>query len=273
MARPLSDVISLTVDRFVAAQLGNITGAVAESVLQFANSRTSKQLVAFLEAIAEGPGQAAAAEAHQKLANEMAKSVRASWAAQRGKLRPAVYDPPRPRKGKKGGRDEGGIEKIINAPYLAVGTPTGVEFGPIKLMDRDARHWARINYGAGDRGEGTHRAFSVRFSNLPALEYTIDEPARPGYGLPIGQFKGPDGRWQPRSYGGRDGAFYPRGKSQVFPTKGNAGFHMLDAGIARFFDLFPAVYGDLFREVLPSSARRGRPPRGLERVTVRGPGR
>lgn len=248
---PIDNVIG----RFVASSTANIIGTVGDALAQYANSRTSKQLIAFVDEISTGPSLGEVEATHQKLANEMAISTRKSWGQAKSKLRKAVYDPERTSRTRKGGMD-----RALNDAGLVTATARGVQFGNVAVLDREARQWARLNFGAGGRGQGSNVHFQVRFSNLPALEYTFDEPARPGYGLPKGNFKGPDGRWQSKTYGGRDGAFYPAGGPQLFPTKGNVGYNFLDAGIARFFALLEKEYGELFRDVLPSSSRVGRPP-------------
>lgn len=276
MARPIEYELQLLVDRFVGLQMSNIVETVARAIDLYANSRTSKQLQAFFEQIATGPGQEAAARAHAELAHEMRGAVRRSWGQARRKLRPAVYSP------RRSSRFSGGMQRIMDSDYLVQSDARGVRLGPIAEMDRDAAQWARIEFGALPRGEGAHRAFPVRFSNLPTIEFTLEESARPGYGLPVAQgpggrvllptWKGPGGEIQRRNPGDRSGALYPLpGSRQELPTRGNVGFHVLEAGIARFFERFPVVYGDLFREVLPSSQRVGRPPRGLERHTVTSP--
>jgi hypothetical protein len=265
MARPSTFPIDLLVQRFVATEIGDIVGTIGRAFEEFANSRTSKQLQEFVEQMAQGPTAGARLAANEKLARAMQDSVIRSWGQARRKLRPAVYNPVRT------SRFSGGIDKIVHASYLAVATPRGVEFGPVALMDRDAAQWARINVGASPTGEGTHEVFPVRFSNLPTLEFVLDEPARPGYGLPVGNFKGPDGRWQRKGEGIPTGAFYPARGKQQFPTKGNVGFHMLDAGVRRFFTEFPTVYGGLFDELLPN--RRGRRPQPFERKTISSPRR
>lgn len=251
---PVASPIENLVDRFVASAITNVVDTVQEAVSRYSTSRTSRQMVTFFQEISQGPGEAQAAAAHEELADQMKRSVVASWGQAKGKLRPAVYDPQR------ASRDSGGMEKAVHEPELAVGTAQGVEFGPIAMLDRDARQWARLNFGALPTGQGSNERFSVRFSNLPAIQYVFDEPARPPYGLPRGGFKGPDGKWQGHGEGIPTGAFYPRGGPQQFATRGNVGYNYLDAGIRRFFELLPTVYGRLFRNVLEPSQRRGRPP-------------
>lgn len=252
MPQPIE--IQNLVGRFMVLSTGNILGTVSEAVAQYATSRTSKQLLTFLEEVAHGPGQAEAEATHRRLADAMAQASRRSWGQAKRKLRPAVYNPVR------SSRFSGGMDAALQDSGLAVATARGVQFGNVAMLDRHARQWARLNVGAAPRGEGTHERFSVRFSNLPALEFVFDEPARPGYGLPKGNFRGPDGGYQAKGTGGRSGAFYPAGGPQRFPTKGNVGYHYLDAGIRRFFARLEVEYGLLFRKVLPASQRVGRPP-------------
>lgn len=261
MARPEAIIIANIVDRVAVSVTGNVFDTLGLALEEFANSRTSKQLVSFADQVKTEFGQARALEANEKLAASMRTATRRSWGQAKHKLRPAVYNPTRDK------RFSGGMQKIMDSDYLAVATARGVEFGPVALMDRDAAQWARLNFGAGHRGQGSSERFPVRFSNLPTLEFVFEEPARPGYGLPVGGFKGPDGRWQGKGQGIPTGAFYPKtGAKQEFPTEGNVGFYFLDAGIRAFFRDLPVVYGELFDAVLPG--RRGRRPAPFERRTV-----
>lgn len=260
MARsPVS--IDNEIDRFVASAITDVIGTIGRAVMTGATSRTSKQFLAFLDEITTGVGQGAALETHRRLAEQMAQSTRRSWGQAKQHLRQAVYDPLRPPLGPKNryGRSHGGMDRALNDKNLVQATPRGIEFGNVAVLDREARQWARLNFGAGGAGRGSHEQFRVRFSNLPAIEFNFAQRARPGYGLPRGFFKGPDGRWQGHN-AGRSGAFYvsKQSQGQEFPTKGNEGYNYLDAGIRRFFELLPVEYGKLFRQVLPS--RRGRPP-------------
>jgi hypothetical protein len=211
-------------------------------------------------------------ESHRTLARNMQESVIASWGQARRRMpaRPAVYDPVRnqgwgrdSRAGGPGGHD--GMDQAVRDKDLIVATARGIQFGNVAALDRHARQWARLWLGAGDRGTGVSERFEVRFSNLPAIQLGIDEDPRPGYGLPRGGFKGPDGKWQAKGEGIPAGAFYPRkGSRQEFPTAGNKGYDYLGAGIRRLFADLPHVYGDLFRETLSSRERTGRPPRIAE---------
>lgn len=256
MAQPIS--IENEISRFVSSSVDDIIHTIARAVVAGATSRTSKQFLEFLEELTTPPGQELLAQAHAEMAHGMQDAVIRSWGQAKSKLRKAVYDPERT------SRFHGGMDRAVHEAGLVQSSARGIQFGDVALLDRDAAQWARLNVGALPRGEGTSQRFSVRFSNLPAIEFGFDEPARPGYGLPAGGFKGPDGRWQTGNTG-RDGAFYPKkGARQEFPTQGNVGYHYLDAGIARLFsdrpDGMQAVYGRLFRAVLPSNRRVGRPP-------------
>lgn len=273
--------IENAVGRFYVSVLHDMMRTVGEAVVASATSRTSKQFLAFLEEASTPPGQELLAQAHAEMAHGMQDAVIRSWGQAKRKLRPAVYNPIRT------SRFHGGMDRAVNDPDLVQSSARGIQFGNVAVLDRDAAQWARLNVGAGPRGQGSSAHFSVRFSNLPAIEFSFQESARTGYGLPRGVFRdsgggfaqpggsgfqGPRGaklvNFLSQSFGGggvRSGAFYPfRGAKQEFPTQGNVGYNYLDAGIARLFsdrpDGMQAVYGRLFRNLLPSSRRVGRPP-------------
>jgi hypothetical protein len=234
---PLANVVA----RFATTVAADILGTVERTLRDAATARTSKQLITFINRIGTPPGQGAALAAHRTLARNMQESVIASWGQARRRMpaRPAVYDPVRnqgwgrdSRAGGPGGHD--GMDQAVRDKDLIVATARGIQFGNVAALDRHAR-------------------------------LGIDEDPRPGYGLPRGGFKGPDGKWQAKGEGIPAGAFYPRkGSRQEFPTAGNKGYDYLGAGIRRLFADLPHVYGDLFRETLSSRERTGRPPRIAE---------
>lgn len=239
--------------RFVGRVIDDIIGTVGLAVIEYTTSRTSQQMLRFFEEMRQPYNAAEAEAAHRRIATAMQRATKNSWQQRQRQLRPAIYDPPSSSRMPKNGL----TDAIENADFVQV-SARGIAFGDISILDKTAKQWYRMNYGAAPSGQGSQDTFSGRFSNI-TVNFVFNNPPDAGYGLPRGGFKGPDGKWQSKAPGVRDGAFYPlTGSKQEFPTKGNVGYYFLDTGIAKFFELVGLEYGTLFRKITPD--RRGRPP-------------
>lgn len=143
-------------------------------------------------------------------------------------------------------RDAGGrLASALGAEGFFRGTTDGILFGNITLLDRRARQWHRLNFGAlPNRGAPPGR-FEVRWRNMVvgALGYE-DQPSAP-FLLPRGFF--------------RERQFYPTGPTPIRPTRGIRAWNFLDAGVATLArEVGPAYEGLYGRWV--ASAQRGRGP-------------
>lgn len=272
---PVTAPVANVMNRFVFDAVSNIMSTLAEAIDEYANSRTSKQLMEFVERAAQGPNRSEVAQTHARLAKMMQESALASYDQAKGKFRKVTYDPARPQAGKRYGRAaQGAMRGVLSSGGLARSSANGVQFGDIAQLDRDAIQWYRLNFGAAPTGTATTERFPVRFGNL-ASEYEFDAQPDPGYVLPKGV-------WAP---GGFPSAFYPRGEAKalgvkggafnnkVIRTKGNLGYHFLDAGVRRFFTELPIEYRLLFDKLMTGRGP-GRPPAGFAthaEITARRP--
>jgi hypothetical protein len=150
-------------------------------------------------------------------------------------------------------RDAGGkLGRALRSSVFYRATYDGIGFVNTTLLNRTARQWHRLNFGARPRGNYTPQMYSANFGGLVAgaFGYAGEEPSAP-FGMPRGVWS-------------REGAFYPRGNRIVNPTRGIRAWNFLDAGPRVLAERIGPAYEGLYRDWF-ESAQRGRGP--LSRVT------
>lgn len=162
------------------------------------------------------------------------------------------------------GRYSEALLEALKSPTMATGTATGIGFIDEELLDATAKHWKRLNFGAGPaEGSlsrprsriqfGSNQGFTLGLFDQPRPNFNVPElPARRGYFLSNGQF-----------HIGR-----PRSGSVVAvsgrPSKhGIAAKRFLDAGLVTLAQRFAPLYKEHFQDASRLAASRGR------RVTLR----
>lgn len=140
-------------------------------------------------------------------------------------------------------RDANGrMEAALSSPEFFRATYDGIGFGNVRLLDRTARQWHRLNFGAGDAAGPGARQYPVRWQGLVlgTVGFT-DGPSRP-FAMPRGIF--------------REGAFYPRGPRPIYRTRGIQAWHFLDAGPETLAREMGPAYEGVHRQ-WAASAKRG----------------
>lgn len=285
MARPpAADVYLLTAD----------VGAQLVAAVEHANTRTSRQVVALAEVFGRGlaPGERQAM--FQAIGEGARRSVQASYGATVTRRKKAAGRYPYQRVHPRNRRYAGGkIKEAIRQPNFFRATPDGLDFINVTELNRRARHWARLNAGAGSVGRGSRRRFEVRFSNLVVASLGLEMDPRPAFTMPRGF-------WFNREEGQRVAAganprgtdeFYPmsevpfgggkprannrlgdkpRGRNprtgRGTPTRGIEARNFLDAGVARIARELPIqyenLYGRLWERAVIAGAHKGAPVSG-----------
>lgn len=154
-------------------------------------------------------------------------------------------------------RDAGGkLRRALGSKSFYRGTYEGIGIVNTTVLDSTARQWHRLNFGARPAGTYTPTMYQVRFGNLVAgsFGFADEEPSAP-FLMPKGVFSG-------------DGAFYPRGRTLVNPTRGIQAWNFLDAGprvmAERLGPGYEGLYKDWFESYTRGKgplARVGNPPR------------
>ena len=129
----------------------------------------------------------------------------------------------------------GALGRALGSPSMAVARADGIDFVDDALLDSQAAHWYRLNFGAGAKATQLYTGRPVRVKlgrNLGSIRMN-DPPSAP--------FSMPFGLWE-RGQTGRSPGFYPLRRALVVPTEGIAGRRFLDAGLHAFAREFPPAY-------------------------------
>lgn len=173
------------------------------------------------------------------------------------------------------GRLSGGVLlRAISSPSFFHATADGLEFGDITYLDSEARHWHRINFGAGERGESESDEFPVFGTAL-----RFDDGPSPGFSMPPGVWI-ENGRRVPAGIRGSS-QFYPttldegkgggglraalgragarsirRGRPEAMrPTKGIEAANFMNAGLARIARDLPDLYKALTEDLVAGAIK------------------
>jgi hypothetical protein len=117
----------------------------------------------------------------------------------------------------------GRLKTAIMSRSLAIGTEEGIFFVDEQRLDKEAKHWRRLNFGAkGTAITGrTPSRFPLRFDDVTLYTVGFPDESRPSFTLPPGYFQSPEGGRVPfqRSRSGMD-QFFPVTK-KTHPSEGN----------------------------------------------------
>ncbi len=163
-------------------------------------------------------------------------------------------------------RLSGVLEPLLGSESMNTSTPFRISFINIELLDAQARHWRRLNFGAEPRGSAPGR-FTATIGGQP---FTIGFP--PGFG-PSGPVLIPRGVWAnpggpPPTFAPNPGArgshaFFPR-KKEFSVTRGIEAKHFADAG----FERLAAEVGPAYRQLFDDIKRKVESESGTQRVRV-----
>jgi hypothetical protein len=163
----------------------------------------------------------------------------------------------------------GALRRAIQSSSFFEATPGGIRFVNTSLLDREAKHWHRLNFGAAPRGEGSRGQFAVEWGGLVIASLGYDQDASPGFLLPRG-FWVEGGERVSRGIVSGGAEFYPVGElpagtkvrgrpNAAQRTLGIEARNFLDAGLRRIAQMLPESLQDFYTEIY-EQAKRGEGP-------------
>lgn len=246
-------------------------------------------------------------QARQEMFQRLGENAQRSMLSAYGQLVSKRSTVPSYRSGN--GRLSGGVlRRAIGSSEFFTATADGLEWGNTAFLDSEARHWHRINFGAGDRGAGGDAKEFPVFGTALGFE----EGPSPAFSMPPGFWLGPDGkiqrggsRFSAENVSGirGSGAFYPsttdvskgggglqaalgragarstrRGRPAGWrPTKGIEAANFMNAGLARIArdlpDLYDALTQDLVEGAIKALESRARKSFNIIQGPVYGTGK
>lgn len=130
----------------------------------------------------------------------------------------------------------GTLRRALESGELIVATPQGIAFINEDVLNAEAIHWQRLQFGAGDRAGRPVVPVTIEFQGEPIGFLELTQAPRPAFFMPTGFWN--------------DSGFYPgrSGRKRTEPS-GIGARRFLDAGLVAFQRDFPIVYGDLMVQI------------------------
>lgn len=152
----------------------------------------------------------------------------------------------------------GRLRSALSSPdYYEWNNSQGIGFGNTSFLDKTAKQWSRLNYGARPRGTGVNRSLSIRSSTSLLAEFVWSREPSEAFALPVGVFRGTSSEGAssfigPKaSYrGGSTGAaFFATRKRMLGLTEGIAARDFMGAGIQAALDYMGPAYVSNFERI------------------------
>lgn len=170
------------------------------------------------------------------------------------------------------GRFSGALGRVIRSDDFAVGDASGIHFVDRDRLDKEAKHWKRLNFGTVGRAT-PNAVFRLNFDGrVVGQPFGFRDRPRPDFLLPFGYFIHANGRPQTPS-GEFKGAgtlnpFFPSNRKQKrYKTVGIRSRHFLDAGLRAMEREFPRQYTDFLTDQLQRGTKSGKAAR-MELIRV-----
>jgi hypothetical protein len=262
----LDRVIDNAIDEFYGAGALYLTDAVQVGVHD-AGTRALQMMKAFAAALDKTTqsSRSQLTDVHYQLAREAQAATLIAYRRARGTGRMA--GPYRLSQRDAGGKMDAAIEseEFIRATY------DGIGFANNDVLDRMARQWHRLNYGAGEAAGAGPRQFTVHWGSAITASFGLTDTPSSGFMLPRGFWRDPSGKFLSR---GEAGWFYPNRKGPgPTPTRGIRAWNFLDAGIESIANNIGPAYEGLYKDWFESAARGVGPLSRVEDIKVPAPKR
>lgn len=147
----------------------------------------------------------------------------------------------------------GALLRALRNPNMVEATEFTLRFINTDILNTEARHWRRLNFGAGAGSEGGLQApaqFPIAWEGMVVATLGLTPDFRPAFTMPQGIFVAPGGN-RVESSASRRGSdmFFPRRASRRYPTAGIASSNFLDAGVRRLATALPQSYLGMYQRL------------------------
>lgn len=218
-----------------------LTLATSEALLNSIGKSFSDYFGRFRTAIAENPSEII--QTNTRIASAMRVAVLDAYENNvEARKRYASY-----RQGEN--RLSGGVLlRVLSSGSMVNASPDGIHFIDQAVLDSAARHWRRLNFGAGQAASYHDRSYPVVFGDANVGAVTMGGSPSAGFGLPPGVWV-PGGKKVPIRLRESAPGFYPLRKEPKTPTVGIEARQFLDAGLETFAKEFGPTYVRMFDRI------------------------
>lgn len=162
----------------------------------------------------------------------------------------------------------GKLRRAIASPFFYETSNRHISIINETLLNKEAKQWHRLNFGAEPRGAGSSGRATVHWSGMLAASFGFDEGPSPAFSIPPGWFVDP-GSFATQQRGSRgSGLFYPiSGKHpritktpqtivRTSPTRGIVAANFFDAGLRSLAENLPHVYERSYATIFNDATSR-----------------
>lgn len=189
----------------------NMAKGIADAMADV-NGRTHHALKELGRVFREGIAPDEFAKAHERLARGAQQAIINAYdqTVTRAKTSNSAY------RSELTGRNRryagGALRRALEHPNFVSADAQGFGIINVKILDEEAAHWARLNFGALPAGRGSRDTYQVRFSNLVVASIGLMEGPRPAFFIPRGYWWKPgEGPYSPSASRKGQDEFYPIG--------------------------------------------------------------
>lgn len=208
-------------------------------------SGIGQQLRAFVEGMNAGNPQDMA-RANEDVAVGMRTAVRNAYQSE-------VEDERKTPSYNRPGRRSGHLGRVIRRADFVTADATGIFLGNENTLNKEAAHWRRLNFGAGEQAGSQPPPQPLRLFGEAVGTVGLPYGASPAFSLPKGFFldhgiiNTPQSSMRGR---GSTGPFLPSRRSPYRPavTEGIRGRHFIEPALEVLARELPLRYADLFNE-------------------------
>lgn len=177
------------------------------------------------------------------------------------------------------GRLSGGVlRRALEEPSMFTGDARGINIGDRSILNKEAKHWYRLNYGTSGVAPLTPAVSPVlKFGGGTVTTLTDASPRSKPFHMPVGfwrdgEFHVGDIRAATRiGYGSARASLYATGDQKATRTKESniAGRRFFDAGLVAITETLPEVYEDLLLQFADRANKEGKGALARAKVNVK----
>jgi hypothetical protein len=145
----------------------------------------------------------------------------------------------------------GALRRAIMKADFVHADAHGISFVNEALLNTEAGHWKRLNFGAGGGAIAPPRSYAVNWGGLVVAALGLQPDPQPAFRMPPG-FWLRGSRPQEAGAPGTGGFFPTRRRPLRTPTFGIVATNFLDAGVRRIAREFPIAYQNLLDQYMTS---------------------
>jgi hypothetical protein len=239
----------------ITTTIADIVPQIIESIADTVGKQASQELEAVFLSNLRG-SRPALAHAHERVADRAQRAMLQQYESTLNPGHSAIrgYRPK--------SRLTGRLGNVLNDPDFVLASANGIAYGNITRLNKEARHWGRLNFGAGPRAGRQGGTHAVRLAGGANFTLRSQGFASPNILMPEGYWRTAGGSFRSNKTGGGFSVdkFFPTGKVANIPTQGTRARNFLDAGVEEMARALPQEYLKMYQNWSRMARTKNRGP-------------